>query len=77
MAILWSIVASFIMSGMPIMTRTSLDLLHFPSEKVSKRLGSHYGEILDHFVYGEHLSFDDLLKRIFEFQERFRALGAP
>jgi len=26
-------------------------------------------------VYGEHLSFDDLLKRIIELQERFRALG--
>ncbi len=47
-----------------------------PPERCLKEWEADYGEMLEHFVYGEHLSFDDLLKRIFELQERFRALGA-
>lgn len=31
-------------------------------------------ELLEHFVYGERLSFADLLKRIAELQTRFRTL---
>ena len=31
-------------------------------------------ELLEHFVYGDRLSFTDLLKRIAELQSRFRAL---
>lgn len=46
-----------------------------PPERCIKQWESDYGEMLEHFVYGEHLSFDDLLKRIIELQERFRALG--
>ena len=46
-----------------------------PPEKCIKQWEADYGEMLEHFVYGEHLSFDDLLKRIIELQERFRALG--
>jgi len=46
-----------------------------PPERCIKQWEADYGEMLEHFVYGEHLSFDDLLKRIIELQERFRALG--
>lgn len=46
-----------------------------PPERCLKEWEADYGEMLEHFVYGEHLSFDDILKRIFELQERFRALG--
>ena len=45
-----------------------------PPEKCIKQWEADYGEMLEHFVYGRHLSFDDLLKRIIELQERFRAL---
>ena len=46
-----------------------------PPERCLKEWEADYGEMLEHFVYGEHLSFKNLLKRIFELQERFRALG--
>ena len=46
-----------------------------PPEKCIKQWEADYGEMLEHFVYGEYLSFGNLLKRIFELQERFRALG--
>ena len=46
-----------------------------PPERCLKEWEADYGEMLEHFVYGEHLSFANLLKRIFELQERFRALG--
>ena len=46
-----------------------------PPERCIKQWEADYGEMLEHFVYGEHLFFDDLLKRIIELQERFRALG--
>lgn len=45
-----------------------------PPERCLKEWAADYGEMLEHFVYGEHLSFENLLKRIFELQERFRAL---
>lgn len=45
-----------------------------PPERCLKEWEADYGEMLEHFVYGEHLSFENLLKRIFELQERFRAL---
>lgn len=46
-----------------------------PPERCLKEWEADYGEMLEHFVYGEHLSFENLLKRIIELQERFRALG--
>lgn len=46
-----------------------------PPEKCIKQWEADYVEMLEHFVYGEHLSFDDLLKRIVVPQERFRSLG--
>lgn len=51
------------------------DFIEFlPPERCLKEWEADYGEMLEHFVYGEHLSFDELLKRIFELQERFRVL---
>lgn len=46
-----------------------------PPERCLKEWEADYLAMSEHFVYGEHLSFDNLLKRIFELQERFRALG--
>lgn len=45
-----------------------------PLERCLKEWGADYGEMLEHFVHGERLSFSDLLKRIAEIQSRFRAL---
>ena len=45
-----------------------------PPEKCIKQWEADYGEMLEHFVYGERLSFADLLKRIDELQTRFRSL---
>ena len=45
-----------------------------PPERCIKQWEADYGEMLEHFVYGERLSFADLLKRIAELQTRFRTL---
>ena len=46
-----------------------------PPEKCLKEWDADYGEMLEHFVYGDRLSFPGLLKRIADLQERFRAIG--
>ena len=45
-----------------------------PPEKCLKEWESDYGEMLEHFVYGNHLSFTELLERISVLQARFRSL---
>lgn len=45
-----------------------------PPERCIKQWEADYGEMLEHFVYGERLSFANLLKRIAELQTRFRTL---
>lgn len=46
-----------------------------PPERCLKEWETDYGEMLEHFVYGDSLSFADLLIRIAELQGRFRALA--
>ena len=46
-----------------------------PPERCIKQWEADYAEMQEHFVYGKHLSFDNLLKRISELQDRFRTLG--
>ena len=46
-----------------------------PPERCLKEWETDYGEMLEHFVYGDCLSFADLLIRIAELQDRFRALA--
>ena len=45
-----------------------------PPEKCIKQWEADYGEMLEHFVYGRHLSFAELLERISILQDRFRSL---
>ena len=45
-----------------------------PPEKCIKQWEADYGEMLEHFVYGNHLSFTELLERISVLQARFRSL---
>lgn len=46
-----------------------------PPARCFKQWEADYAEMQEHFVYGEHLSFDNLLKRIAELQDRFRTVG--
>ena len=46
-----------------------------PPERCLKEWEADYGEMLEHFVYGKHLSFQDLLTRITELQNRFRLIN--
>ena len=50
-------------------------IVFLPPERCLKEWESDYGEMLEHFVYGSTLSFEELLKRISVLQDRFRALG--
>ena len=50
-------------------------IVFLPPERCLKEWEADYGEMLEHFVYGSTLSFEDLLKRISVLQDRFRALG--
>ena len=53
------------------------DAIEFlPPDRCLREWANDYDEMLEHFVYGEHLVFPDLLKRIAELQERFRALSS-
>jgi hypothetical protein len=45
-----------------------------PPERCLKEWEADYGEMLEHFVYGTHLSFTELLERISVLQARFRSL---
>ena len=45
-----------------------------PPERCLKEWEADYGEMLEHFVYGNHLSFTELLDRISVLQARFRSL---
>jgi len=45
-----------------------------PTEKCLKEWEADYGEMLEHFVYGNHLTFKELLERISVLQARFRSL---
>lgn len=46
-----------------------------PPERCVKQWKADYGEMLTHFVYGSSLSFEELLVRIAELQNRFRNIG--
>ena len=46
-----------------------------PPERCLKDWEADYGEMLEHFVYGRHLSFHDLLTRVKELQNRFRLIN--
>ena len=45
-----------------------------PPERCLKEWESDYGELLEHFVHGKYLSFQGLLTRITELQNRFRLI---
>lgn len=52
------------------------DAIEFlPPEKCVKQWEADYSEMLEHFVYGKCLSFDELLVRIAELKSRFRLIG--
>ena len=44
-----------------------------PPERCIKQWEADYGEMLEHFVYGKHLTFAELIARIAELQHRFRS----
>jgi predicted nucleotidyltransferase component of viral defense system len=46
-----------------------------PPEHCISAWKSDYAELLEHFVYGEKISFEHLLERISELQSRFRSLS--
>lgn len=46
-----------------------------PPARCVKQWKADYGEMLTHFVYGSSLSFEELLVRIAELQNRFRNIG--
>ena len=48
-----------------------------PPERCLKEWEADYSEMLEHFVYGKHLSFQNLLSRITELQNRFRLIENP
>lgn len=47
-----------------------------PPEHCLSAWKSDYAELLEHFVYGEKISFEQLLERISELQRRFRNLSS-
>lgn len=54
----------------------ALDKIDFiPPTSELERWRSDYAEMQRHFIFGKALSFDDLLKRMEELRERFRAIG--
>ena len=46
-----------------------------PPASVLENWRSDYAEMQRHFIFGKALSFDNLLKRMEELRERFRAIG--
>lgn len=50
-------------------------IVFLPPVECLKSWKADYGEMLEHFVYGKALSFEDLLGRLSELQRRFRAIG--
>lgn len=49
-------------------------IVFLPPERFLKEWEKDYNEMLEHFVYGDHLSFSALLGRISELQARFHSL---
>lgn len=52
-------------------------IVFLPPERCIKQWKTDYYEMQEHFVYGQHLSFEALIKRISELQDRFRAHALP
>ncbi len=50
-------------------------LINFtPREELIPKWKSDYAEMCDHFIYGDKLSFEELINRMQELQERFRKI---
>lgn len=69
---LWNIVASSIMLVMWITKELPANIQIVPSDELMSAYEADYNEMKESFIYGQSLTFADMMKRIGALQELFR-----